>query len=412
MLSDKQWEVMCFGETSYDALICDGAVRSGKTSVESVAYVLWAMEHFDRCNFIIGGVSIETAKRNVVNPTLSTEYLTERFSMTWAGRSNMLTVRNRETVNHFYVFGGKDEASYRIVQGLTAAGCLLDEVVLMPRSFVEQCMARCSVEGAKFWLSCNPGSPSHWFFKEWVQQTSEKNAYRIKFNLRDNPSLSEKTIERYERMYSGVFKQRYVDGEWVAAEGLIYPNWREALEDRYEGEVEGWCVSVDYGTLNPLHAIKWAMDPGGKWHAVEEYRYSGREQMHQKTDDEYVSDMLAFTEGCGDHVEMIVDPSASSFMTALSRNVRFRVLPAINNVIDGIRDTATCLHVGIIGISRELSGLEAEFESYVWDAKSADDKPLKENDHGMDAMRYFVETKTLAVPSDKYETVFRRRGAR
>lgn len=411
-LSEKQWQVMCFGETSYDALICDGAVRSGKTSTESVAYILWAMEHFDRCNFIIGGASIETARRNVVNPILATEYLTERYSMTWAGRSNLLTVRNRDTVNHFYVFGGKDESSYRIVQGLTAAGCLLDEVVLMPRSFVEQCMARCSVEGAKFWLSCNPGSPSHWFFKEWVQKLREKNAYRIHFKLTDNPSLSDKTIERYERMYSGVFKQRYIDGDWVAAEGIVYPMWRDAIEERWRPDDDdpcrGYCLSIDYGTMNPFAAIKWMRDKGGKWHAVDELYYDGRSEMRQKTDADYVEDVTAFCADCDDErVETIVDPSAASFITALRRTGRFRVLKANNDVLDGIRDVSVCLQGGLIGISDRMDSTKAEFEAYVWDDKG-DDKPVKANDHALDSLRYFVKTKKLVKPDVDYVSPFDR----
>lgn len=408
MLSDKQWEVMCFGETSYDALICDGAVRSGKTSTESVAYILWAMEHFDRCNFIIGGVSIETAKRNVVNPILATEYLTERYSMTWAGRSNLLTVRTKEKVNHFYVFGGKDESSYRIVQGLTAAGCLLDEVVLMPRSFVEQCMARCSVEGSKFWLSCNPGSPSHWFFKEWVQQLKQKNAYRIHFKLTDNPSLSEKTIERYERMYSGVFKQRYIDGEWVAAEGIVYTGWRDAIEERWmpteDDPCRGYCVSIDYGTMNPFAAIKWMRDKGGKWHAVDEWYYSGRDSMNPMTDADYVDKMIEFTADREGEKEVIIDPSASSFITAM-RKAGFRVRKANNDVLNGIRETSVCMKSGLIGISDGMESTKAEFEQYVWDDK-ADDKPVKDHDHAMDAIRYFVMTKRIYNPTEEYTSKF------
>lgn len=411
MLSDKQWEVMCFGETSYDALICDGAVRSGKTSTESVAYILWAMEHFDRCNFIIAGVSVESAKRNVVNPILATEYLTERYTMTWAGRSNLLTVRNRDAVNHFYVFGGKDESSYRIVQGLTAAGCLLDEVVLMPRSFVEQCMARCSVEGAKFWFSCNPGAPSHWFYQEWIRKTKEKNAYRIHFKLTDNPSLSEKTIQRYERMYSGVFKQRYIDGDWVSAEGIVYPQWREAIEQTWkptgDNPCRGYCVSIDYGTMNPFAAIKWMRDKGGKWHAVDEYYYNGREHMEQKTDNDYVEDIIEFTKDNNGTTEVIVDPSASSFITALRRTGKFRVLKANNDVLNGIRDVSTCLKLGLIGISDDLDSMKAEFEAYVWDTKR-DDVPLKESDHAMDALRYFVYTKKIVKPAEDYESPFER----
>ena len=419
-LSNKQWEVLCFGETSYDALICDGAVRSGKTSVETTAFILWAMEHFDRCNFIIAGVSVESCKRNVVMPAMQTDYLRERFSMEWASRANCLTVRSGGRVNVFYVFGGRDEASYRVVQGLTAAGCLLDEVVLMPRTFAEQCMARCSVEGAKFWFSCNPGPPSHWFYQEWVTRTREKNAYRIHFRLSDNPALSEDTIARYERMYTGVFKQRYIDGEWVAAEGLVYPMWRDAVEARWEPTASdpatSCCVSVDYGTLNPFAAVKWLRDRGGVWHAVDELYHDGRGTRHQKTDSDYVADMARFCSDATDDVEVIVDPSAASFIAALRRSrpavdrgvagdVRYRVRKADNDVMDGIRDVSVAIQSGLIKVSDRMASTLDEFERYVWDDKR-DDAPLKANDHAMDAIRYMVRTKRLTRRSEPYTSPF------
>ena len=410
MLSEKQWQIFCFGSTSYDALICDGAIRSGKTSVMSVAFIEWAMENFDRCNFIIGGVSVESSKRNVINPIMSTQYILSQYAVTWMGTSNCLVVANNKKVNNFYVFGGQDESSFRKVQGLTAAGCFLDEVVLMPRSFVEQCLARCSVDGSKLWFSCNPGSPSHWFYENWVTRCKEQNAYRIHFSLRDNPSLSEHVIKRYESMYTGVFKSRYVDGEWVAAEGVVYPMWRDALESGWEPSEEdeqtGYCISIDYGTMNPFAAIKWKADSNGKWHAVEEYYYCGRSNQVQKTDSEYVEDMIEFckdkTEG---QAEVIVDPSAASFIVALRKTGMFKVRKADNSVVDGIRNTSVCLKSKLIGISDSLKNVRAEFESYSWDDKKGD-APIKENDHAMDAIRYFVMTKRVYNPKKEYHSVF------
>lgn len=384
MLSDKQWQILCFGHTSYDALICDGAIRSGKTSVMSVGFIDWAMEFFDQCNFIIGGVTVESAKRNVVNPMLLTKYLTDRYSMKWeGGQANRMVVTCKGHRNVFHVFGGKDEASYKTVQGITAAGCFLDEVALMPRSFVEQCMARCSVEGSKFWFNCNPGAPTHWFYQEWILKAKDKNAYHLRFHLTDNPALSDKIIKRYLNMYTGVFKKRYVDGEWVQAEGMIYPEWRDALEDTYEGKPQDYVVSIDYGTQNAFAAIKWLKDSKGKWHAVDEYYYSGRTEGHQKTDSDYVADMVSFTQDAGESkiVEVIIDPSASSFIAAMRRTTRFRVRKAINNVEDGIRDTAVCMQLGLIKISNRLEHLSQELDGYVWDDKKQDDKPVKVNDH-------------------------------
>ena len=417
MLSDKQWQILCFGHTSYDALICDGAIRSGKTSVMSVGYIDWAMEFFDQCNFIIGGVTVESAKRNVVTPMLLTKYLMDRYSMKWeGGQANRLVVTCKGHRNIFHVFGGKDEASYKTVQGITAAGCFLDEVALMPRSFVEQCMARCSVEGSKFWFNCNPGAPTHWFYQEWILKAKEKNAYHLRFHLTDNPSLSDKIIRRYLNMYTGVFKKRYVDGEWVQAEGMIYPEWREALEDTWKpigkNKCHDYVVSIDYGTQNAFAALKWLKDSSGKWHAVDEYYYSGRTEGHQKTDQDYVADMLNFTSdaGEGNVVEIIIDPSASSFIAAMRRTTKFKVRKAINNVEDGIRDTAVCMQLGLIKLSNNLKHLAQELDGYVWDDKKHDDKPVKVNDHLCDSLRYFCMTKHVYNPKVNYKSPFTGRG--
>lgn len=412
MLSEKQWQVFCFGETKYDALVCEGAVRSGKTSIMSVAFFDWAMEHFDRCAFIIAGVSVETAKRNIVNPAMGTQYITSRYTLRWTGKANCLTVSGGGRENLFYVFGGKDEASYRTVQGLTAAGCLLDEVVLMPRSFVEQCLARCSVDGSKFWFSCNPGAPSHWFYKEWVKGAAEKNAYRIHFLLRDNPGLTEPIIKRYESQYTGVFHDRYIKGLWVAAEGMVYPNYREGLEETWKPTEEKpaikECISIDYGTLNPFAALKWLKDSEGVWHCVGEYYYSGREKGVQKTDGQYADDMDKFTAGMEKPVQIIIDPSAASMIAEL-RKRGYKVRKANNDVVPGIKHTMNCIHTGAIKVSSECARTIEEFESYVWDDKSEDDKPIKENDHAMDAMRYFVMTERAYRKKETYVSPFERR---
>lgn len=413
MLSEKQWEIMCFGSTDYDAIICDGAIRSGKTSVMSVAYIEWAMDNFDHCAFIVAGVSVETAKRNVINPAMATGYLMKKYSMRWTGSANCLTVTGGGKSNVFYVFGGKDEASYRTVQGLTAAGCMLDEVTLMPQSFVEQCLARCSVEGSKFWFSCNPTTPAHWFYREWVLRSSEQNAYRLHFALTDNPSLGKKIIDRYHRMYTGVFYQRYVEGAWVAAEGLVYPNWEKCIEDKFEPEkdedgkllVRQYCVSCDYGTQNAFFAIKWVRE-GKTWHAIDEYRYSGRDEGIQKTDQDYVEDMLAFVADCPTEEPLfIVDPSAASFIAAL-RKAGAKVRKAKNDIDDGLRDTAVSMQAGYIKLADSLEELKKELSAYVWDEDK--DKPIKENDHGADAMRYFVETMRVYNPKQEYRSPFER----
>ena len=215
-LSPKQQQILRWPYTGRTALICDGAVRSGKTSVMSLSFVLWAMGAFESQNFGICGKTVGSAERNIIQPMLGMKYLRDNFSMRYSRATHLLSVARGGRENRFYVFGGRDESSYTLIQGVTLAGVLLDEVALMPRSFVEQALARCSVEGAKFWFNCNPDVPEHWFRKEWLLHLSEKDADHLHFKMEDNPSLSEATRARYASMYAGVFKKRYVDGDGAA----------------------------------------------------------------------------------------------------------------------------------------------------------------------------------------------------
>ncbi len=406
MLSNKQESILAFPYTHYDALVCDGAVRSGKTSLMTVAFIDWAMREFQGQRFGICGKTIDSAKKNIIMPyTVMTYPRHKGYAIKWHGQDKVLEVRRGNTVNWFEVFGGKDEASYMLIQGRTLAGVLLDEVALMPQSFVNQALARCSVEGARLWFSCNPDSPTHWFKREWIDGAADRNALHLHFLMTDNPSLSQKTIERYESMYTGVFYRRYIKGEWVKAEGLVYPLYEDAIEDAAgpePSEVKRWAVSVDYGTQNAFAALLWAYD-GTVWHAIKEFYYSGRTQGHQMTDPDYADAMLALVADVPTpEVEIIVDPSATSFMAELRRRGRFRIRHARNDVMDGLRETAACLQAGLVRIGRSACpSLVSELGGYVWDESHGDgERPLKVDDHACDALRYFVATMRIARALD------------
>lgn len=223
MISQQQKKILAFPYTKYKILICNGAIRSGKTTIMTWAFVDWAMKNFDNCWFGICGKTIGSAIKNIIQPFKSMTLAKETYQIKWRGNpDNLLIISKGGKTNTFEVFGGKDERSQDLIQGRTLAGILLDEVVLMPESFVNQAIARCSVEGNRKWFSCNPGNPSHWFYRNWVQKAKEKNALVLQFALTDNPSLSEEQIRDYHSYYEGVFYERYILGRWVAAEGIIY----------------------------------------------------------------------------------------------------------------------------------------------------------------------------------------------
>lgn len=258
MISAKQKKILAYPYSKYDALICDGAVRSGKTSIMMWAYVRWAMENFSGQRFGVCGRTVDSCTKNIIVPFTAMSLAKERYIIRWRRGDKVMEVRRGAVTNYFEVFGGKDEASYTLIQGRTLAGVLLDEVVLMPRSFVEQALARCSVDGARLWFSCNPGSPHHWFYQEWIKRSRERNALYLHFEMTDNPGLSKRTLERYENMYAGIFYDRYVRGLWVAAEGIVYKDFANDTEKYLIGDSLEWAkqngtsfsiisIGVDFG---------------------------------------------------------------------------------------------------------------------------------------------------------------------
>lgn len=374
-------------------MICDGSVRSGKTTIMSMAFVLWAMQNYDRTNFAICGKTVQAAERNILKPLMEIDGLGAALSMHYKVSTRILTVRCGDRTNWFYLFGGKDESSYMLIQGITLAGVLFDEVALMPRSFVEQALSRAiSYEHPKYFFNCNPESPQHWFYKEWIENERE-NTQHIHFLLEDNPILTPQMIERTKAMYSGVFYDRYIRGLWVVAEGLIYPMFGDECTvdapPASTGKVE-YYVSCDYGTLNPFAALLWQWD-GKTATLMREYYYSGREKQQSKTDEEYYQDVARWI---GDIPirSFIVDPSAASFIETLRRHKKFLVRHAKNDVLPGIMTTSRYLQDGTIKVCKECKNTIKEFGLYRWDEESNEDRPIKENDHAMDAVRYFAYT--------------------
>lgn len=387
MISDKQKKILAFPYGPYDALICDGAVRSGKTFALGVSFFLWAMACFQRERFGLCTASIGGVRRNLLaqaRPVL--EGLGFRWEETVS--RNELVLRGGGRENTFYLYGGGDEGSAVSIQGATLAGVLLDEAAVMPRSFVEQACARCSVAGGRLWFSCNPAGPEHWFYREWICKAEEKRALYLRFTMEDNPGLSPRVRARYERMFRGTFYRRYVLGEWIAAEGLVYDFFNaDAMPEAPEGTFSRWRISCDYGTRNPASFGLWG-ELDGVWYRVREFYYDARERGRQKTDGEYVEDLRALAGGrC---IEMvIVDPSAASFIEALRRD-GWTVRKADNRVLEGIRRTAAALKEGRIVICRECRAAAREFGLYRWEDDAGGDRVRKEHDHAMDDIRYFV----------------------
>lgn len=386
-ISQKQKQIMAFPFTDYDCLIADGAIRSGKTVFMILSFIDDAMRRYNNQRFGICGKTVDSTVKNIIMPYLSLTY-SRKYNIRWRRADKTMTVSDGENENVFEIFGGKDEASFMLIQGRTLAGVLFDEVALQPRSFVEQACARCSVDGSKMWFNCNPESPQHWFYKEWICDLKRHNAIRLRFQLEDNPSLSEKIIERYKNQYTGVFYNRYILGEWCIAEGLVYEFGEDNIVDDIPTGGE-YYISIDYGTQNPFSAGLWCV-LGDKAVRVKEHYYNGRAKGVQRTDEEYCDDIEELAKGY-DIRKVVVDPSASSFIASL-RKRGFLIRKANNDVLDGIRKTAVYLKNGNVKIHRSCVDSIAEFGLYRWNDKATSDTVVKENDHAMDDIRYFCNT--------------------
>ena len=391
-----------------DGIIADGSIRSGKTMSMSLSYVFWAMSTFQNNNFGMAGKTIGSFRRNVVF-WLKLMLRSRGYRIRDHRSDNMLEITKGEVVNYFYIFGGKDERSQDLIQGITLAGMFFDEVALMPESFVNQATGRCSVDGSKFWFNCNPDSPRHWFKVNWIDKCKcnlskevieeytkkgleLKNLVYLHFTMDDNLSLSEKIKERYKSMYVGVFFKRFILGLWCVADGLVY-----SMFDKNKHIIRGECpqspmhiVSVDYGTVNPFSAGLYGFD-GKRSIKEKEYYYNGREKGTRLDDEAYYAELKKLI---GDtKIEyIIVDPSAASFIETIKKHGEYMVRKANNDVLDGIRVTTTFLVRGLVQVHESCTNTIEEFGLYCWDEESGEDKVVKENDHAMDELRYYCNT--------------------
>ncbi len=398
--SDKQmqvltWWVLPQTEKKYNAIIADGSIRSGKTMSMSLSFVLWAMTRFGDCNFAICGKTVGSCRRNVIKPLLN--MLQGRFKTVEKRSENVILITDKKgRSNNFYIFGGKDESSQDLIQGITLAGVLLDEVALMPQSFVDQALGRCSVEGAKFWFNCNPENPAHWFYNDWILNADKKKALHLHFLMDDNLTLSDDVKQRYYSMFTGTFYRRFILGEWVVAEGLVYQNYNDTIDKRLycgeESELQGeWYISMDYGTINPCSMGLWCVTRE-RAVRVKEYYYDSRKEGRQRTDEEHYAELEKLA---GDHniYYVVCDPSAASFIATVKRHNKFYIKKAKNDVLDGIRVTNTLLTNNKAIISDKCKDSIREFGMYRWDERVTDkDTVIKENDHAMDDIRYFCYT--------------------
>ena len=375
-----------------------GSVRSGKTYISLLKFLLWVGSMPADYEFIMVGKSIGSLQRNCFN-----------YIYQFIGEENFKTNKTSKQAKVFgrtvWLEGALDERSEGKIRGMTLAGAYCDEVTLYPESFFVMLLTRLSVPGAKLFATCNPDNPMHYIKTKYIDKADELDCAVWNFLLTDNTHLPKEYLDSLSKEFKGVFYNRFVLGEWCKADGLVYPMFSDAnVVPTVERNYEQYCVSMDYGILNPTAMILWGLCDG-VWYAVREYYHSGRATNEQKTDEQYYRELEKL---CGDlYVSYVyIDPSASSFITLVRQRGRFHVVHANNAVMEGIQHTASALDEKRIMINDCCQMTIREFGLYSWDSKSDGDAVIKENDHAMDAVRYFVQTRRLYRQQGNYKSIY------
>lgn len=380
----------------YDAIICDGAVRSGKTVVMITSFILWAMRNFNGANFGICGKTVRSAERNIIQPLQQIADITQYFKVKYTRSINILEISTDTQKNYFYVFGGKDESSYMLVQGITLSGVMFDEVALMPRSFVDQAIARTlSIKNAKLWFNCNPESPSHWFYKDWILDPDNKHkALHLHFLMSDNPTLDDEQLEEAKSKFSGVFYQRYIQGLWVVAEGAIYKIFSENKQKYYtdKPDYDYIQVGIDFGGNGSAHTFCAA----GLKHNFSKLTILMTER-HKATglspDDLYslLDKFIKRVESKYNKVMlMYADSAEQTLINGIKTKFSIPVRNSIKNpIIDRIRATTTLMAEGRFFITKDCESLDKALCGAVYDSKKLDDTRLDNGTSDIDSLDAF-----------------------
>lgn len=276
-----------------DFVIADGSIRSGKTIACIIGFLTWSQEMFSGQSFILAGKTMGALKKNVVR---SMQQILEAWGWSYTYIRSGTDARIEIGSNTYYLYGANTEASQDALQGLTAAGAYADEAALFPQSFIDQMIGRCSVDGWKVWMNCNPEGPHAYIKEEFIDKAKEKKVYRLHFMMDDNLTLSAQRKEAYKRSWSpgSVFYKRFILGLWVAADGLIYQqfadNVKQYLIDENwlkENEIIYATIGVDFGGTKSAHSFTLTGFTRGYKQVVvlDEYYYKKRINPKQLQDD-------------------------------------------------------------------------------------------------------------------------------
>jgi PBSX family phage terminase large subunit len=380
-LSSKQ--IHSFKHSDARINIWEGSVRAGKTYI-SLWRFLKELQFGPQGEYAFISRTYDSFKRNILPQLIrmiggdAKYYSGKREIHIWGKLC--------------HIVGADDERAESKIRGSTFAGAYVDELSIIPETVFKMLISRCAMGDAKIFATTNPDSPFHWVKTDFLTDNPDVKSWQ--FTLDDNPQLQEVERDYLRRQYKGMYFQRYIEGKWVQAEGAIYDFFEEKYHvlDVPTSLASHYICGIDYGTSNACAFILIGINPDyypNMW-VEDEYYYDSKLHQRSKTDAEYAADLDNFLKY--KHIRAIyLDPSAASFRAELLKSGVHNLFDAQNEVIDGIRMVSTLLSSGTLKITRKCKKLIEEIQSYVWDpkcAKTGVDKPLKQNDHALDAMRY------------------------
>ena len=406
MYSEKQKQLLrLFKQKELRRInILHGSVRSGKTWISLVLWAFWMLTMPEDAAYLMVAKTLTSLRRNCLD-LLETLVGKSNFSYSLAAKQAALFGRT------VYLEGVNDARAESKIRGMTLQGAYCDELTLFTQDFFTMLLSRLSMPEAKLFGTTNPDSPNHWLKSEYLDRSQELDLMEMRFTINDNEFLDPEYVRQLKREYTGVFYERFILGNWVIAEGLVYSMFSEkehvvhvlpeccAHPEKGQGE---YYISVDYGTKNPFSAGLWCVSGGGATR-IAEYYYDGRKSKKPRTDEEHYAALEKLIRhevwNSGRRtVEsypiqcVVIDPSAASMIECIRRHGSFSVRAAKNDVIPGIGITGSLLAAGKLKIHADCKDCIREFGIYSWDEKAKGDQVIKENDHAMDDTRYFCYT--------------------
>lgn len=391
--TDKQRELLRMWQKNQlkRITLLEGSVRSGKTWISLVLWAFWVATSPQDGRYLMTAKTLTSLRRNCLD-LLEQLVGTDNFTYSLSGKEGQLFGRL------VYLEGANDARAESKIRGMTLSGAYCDELTLFTEEFFAMLLTRLSAPGAKLFATTNPDSPYHWLKEKYINRAEkgEIDMLTLKFLIDENTFLEKEYIENQKKEHIGVFYDRFILGLWVVAEGLVYPNFNPEKHvvqfqmPEKEQDKGLYYISIDYGTLNPCSMGLWRTEKG-RAVRIREYYYDGRKERKQLTDEEYYRELEVLA---GDKViqYLVIDPSAASFIACVKKHGKFSVKKAANDVLDGIRTTASLLNSERLQFDESCKNIIKEFRAYSWDSKANEDKVIKENDHAMDELRYFCYT--------------------